>query len=164
MIPVSIVEIESGISDPIVSKKSTILSDSVIVSTLISLGFYIDTLSIATEGHVSQSGIFDPLGFALGGLISRELFGPEPHVTPTLKSTILGIIEVDVTGDQPPSPIERKSIIISQILIDGEQGEQSILTETESTRIYTSADIELPIQSVPAIRRRTRVSVVSIEV
>lgn len=139
MVPVSYIQIEADLSSTPVEKKSTTLSSSLSINTLISLGFIVDILSIATEGQLSQSG-FNPLSFALGGYGNREIFGQE---------------SIDI--------VKRNSIKVSEVSIDVDQTNDLII-DKKSVKVYTSETID-QLTSIPTlIRNRVKVSSVVIEV
>lgn len=160
MIPISIIEIEGGEQATVANQQATRLADIISVDIRRSLGFALDPLSIATEGFVSPSDT--PLAIALFGHLAYETFTDEPIPIPVRKVTVLGTLEIDVTGEVAQLAQYRNVIPLSTVEIDGNEAQQPI--ETKKITRLLQYEVESSISVSPQVRRKTRVSTVSVEV
>lgn len=161
MIPISTIEIERGVQATVASQQATRLANTISIDIRRSLGFALDPLSIATEGFISPSQT--PLAIALFGHLAYETFTDDLIPTPVRKITVLGALEVDVTGEVAQAAAYRNTIPLSTIEVDV-SGEVPQTINRSSTIISTIAAFEADVPPTTPARRKTRVSVVSVEV
>lgn len=163
MIPVTIIEIEQGEQVAEIDHQSVRLANVLSIDSRRSLGIFVDTLLTVTGGYLSYDGIFDPLSVALEGHSSYELFTSEPIPAPVKKITVLGILEVDVTGEVAQATAYRNVIPLTTIEIDV-SGEVPQTISRSSIVISTIGAFEADAATPTVVRRKTRVSVVTVEV
>lgn len=160
MIAISTIEIERGVQATAASQQATRLANTISIDIRRSLGFALDPLSIATEGFISPSQT--PLAIALFGHLAYESFTDDPISAPVRKITVLGILEVDVTEETAQTAAYRNVIPLSTVEVDGSQAQQTI--EVNKITKLLQYEVESPTPAVQQTRRKTRVSVVTIEV
>ena len=160
MIAISTIEIERGVQATAASQQATRLANTISIDIRRSLGFALDPLSIATEGFISPSQT--SLAIALFGHLVYESFTDDPIPAPVRKITVLGVLEVDVTGETAQTVVYRNVIPLSTVEVDGSQAQQTV--EANKITRLLQYEVESPAPAVQQTRRKTRVSVVTIEV
>ena len=160
MIAISTIEIERGVQATTASQQATRLANTISIDIRRSLGFALDPLSIATEGFISPSQT--PLAIALFGHLAYESFTDDLIPVPIRKTTVLGVLEVDVTGEVAQAAAYRNVIPLSIVEVDGSQTQRTV--EVNKITRLLQHEVESPAPVAQQTRRKTRVSVVTIEV